>query len=86
MSAIPKRMLVVTTNCVEDTHIHVVSSGSKHFLKASTVYMVSYLFILVFRDKVCLCNSPSSPGTHSVGQAGLILTEIHLPLPSKCWD
>jgi hypothetical protein len=26
------------------------------------------------------------PRTHSVDQAGLKITEIHLPLPPKCWD
>ena len=29
---------------------------------------------------------PGCPGTHSVDQAGLELTEIHLPLPPECWD
>ena len=32
-----------------------------------------------------LCN-PGYPGTHSVDQAGLELTDIHLPLPPECWD
>jgi hypothetical protein len=34
----------------------------------------------LFQDTVSLC-SPGCPGTHSVDQAGLELTEIHLPLP-----
>jgi hypothetical protein len=34
---------------------------------------------------VSLC-SPGCSGTHSVDQAGLELTEIHLPLHPKCWD
>ena len=35
---------------------------------------------------VFLCN-PGCSGTHSVDQAGLELTELHLPLsPPKCWD
>ena len=29
---------------------------------------------------------PWCPGTHCVEQAGLELTEFHLPLPPKCWD
>ena len=33
-----------------------------------------------------LCNSSGCPGSQFVGQAGLELTEIHLPLPPKCWD
>ena len=28
----------------------------------------------------------SSPGTDYIVQAGLELTEIHLPLPPECWD
>ena len=41
-------------------------------------------FFSVFRDKVSLCNNPGYPGTLSVDQAGLELTEIRLP--PKCWD
>ena len=40
--------------------------------------------VVVFQDRVSLC-SPGFPG-HSVNQVGLELTEIHLPLPPKCWD
>lgn len=32
-----------------------------------------------------LC-SPDCPGTHSVAQTGLALTQIHLPLAPECWD
>ena len=35
-------------------------------------------------DKVSLYNHPAYPGTHFVDQAGLQLTEICLPLSSKC--
>jgi len=38
-------------------------------------YLFIY-FILVFRDRISFCNSPGSPGTHYVDQAGLELTEI----------
>ena len=38
---------------------------------------------LLFQDRVSLC-SPGCPGTHSVDQAGLELTEICLPLLPKC--
>ena len=38
-----------------------------------------YLFLLVFRDRVSLCLSGCSK-PQSVHQAGLELTEIHLPL------
>jgi hypothetical protein len=36
------------------------------------------------QDKVSLC-SPGHPGTHCVDQASSN-SEIHLPLPPKCWD
>ena len=32
------------------------------------------------------CSFEACPETHPVGQAGLKLTEICLPLPPKCWD
>jgi hypothetical protein len=48
-----------------------------------------WLFVVVVVVVVVLflC-SPDCPGTHSVEltQAGLKLTEIHLLLPSECWD
>ena len=44
-----------------------------------------FIYFLVFLDWVCLCSS-GCPGTHSVDQADLKLTEIHPPLPSDCWD
>ncbi|XP_037067742.1 cAMP-specific 3',5'-cyclic phosphodiesterase 4C isoform X1 [Peromyscus leucopus] len=40
---------------------------------------------LVFPDGVSLC-SPDCPGSRSVVQAGLELTEIRLPLPPQCWN
>ena len=46
-------------------------------------FNVSWFFcFFVFRDRVFLC-SPGCPGTYSVGQAGLELTEILLLLPPK---
>uniref|UniRef100_A0A8C8U2E8 Large ribosomal subunit protein mL42 n=1 Tax=Peromyscus maniculatus bairdii TaxID=230844 RepID=A0A8C8U2E8_PERMB len=36
--------------------------------------------------KVSLCSFGAFPGTHSVAQAGLELTEIYLALPPECWD
>lgn len=38
-----------------------------------------------FQDKVPLC-SLGCPRAHSVDQAGLELTEIHLPLPPERWE
>uniref|UniRef100_A0A8C8ULV3 Uncharacterized protein n=1 Tax=Peromyscus maniculatus bairdii TaxID=230844 RepID=A0A8C8ULV3_PERMB len=48
-----------------------------------TFLTVFCLFVLVFRDRVSLCSS-GYPGSHFVNQAGLELTEIHLPLPPNC--
>jgi hypothetical protein len=42
-------------------------------------------FGLVFQDRVSLSN-PGCPGTHSLDQDGLKVTEIQLPLPPKHWD
>ena len=39
-------------------------------------------FSFVFQDRVSLCIS-GYPGTQSVDQAGLELTDIHLPLTSR---
>ena len=33
-----------------------------------------------------LCSFGACPGASAIDQAGLELTEIHLPLPFKCWD
>ena len=49
------------------------------------VYFDESGFCLFVADRVSLC-SPGCPGTHSINQAGLELTEIHLPLPPGCWD
>ena len=40
-----------------------------------------FCFVIFFRDRVSLYCFGACPGTHSVDQAGLKLTEIHLPLP-----
>jgi hypothetical protein len=37
--------------------------------------------LFCFSETGFLCVCPGCPGTHSVDQAGLELTEIHLPLP-----
>ena len=41
---------------------------------------------LVFQDRFSLFSFGACPGTHSVDQAGLKLTEICLPLPPECWN
>jgi hypothetical protein len=43
------------------------------------------LLFLVFQDRVPLCRL-DCPRIHSVGQAGLKLTEINLCLLPDCWD
>jgi hypothetical protein len=50
-----------------------------------TVYIYTHTYFIIFFEKVSP-HSPGSPGTHSVDQAGLELTETHLPLPPECWD
>ena len=40
----------------------------------------SLFLFLVFRDRVSLCGFGAYPGTRSGVQAGLVLTEIRLPL------
>lgn len=42
-------------------------------------------FLFAFQDRVLLC-SPSWLGTHYIGQAGLQLSVICLPLPPECCD
>jgi hypothetical protein len=43
------------------------------------------LFVLFFDDRVSLY-SPGYSGIHSVDQASLELTEIHLALPPEFWN
>jgi hypothetical protein len=43
----------------------------------------SYLLVVVFQYMVYLCRTCSYLGIHSVDQAGLELTVIHLPLPPE---
>ena len=46
---------------------------------------IGFLFVCLFVwNRVSLCSS-GSPGTHSIDQAGLKLTEILLPMPPECW-
>jgi hypothetical protein len=49
---------------------------------------LSFFLVVVVDDSDCWVSLGSSgcPGTHFVDQAGLELTEIHLPLPPECWD
>ena len=47
---------------------------------------ILFVCLFCFPDRVSLCNSPGCPGTSSVDQAGLELTEICLPLPPECWN
>jgi hypothetical protein len=49
------------------------------------VCLFDVVFVFVFQNRVSLC-SPGCPKTHSVDQAGLKITEIHLPLPPECGD
>ena len=49
------------------------------------VLFFSLSFRYLGRAGSCNVGNPGCPGTHSIGQAGLELTEIHLPLPPQCW-
>jgi hypothetical protein len=44
-----------------------------------------FSFLLVFQDRASLCFL-ACPGTSSVSQVDLELTEIHLALPPECWE
>ena len=58
----------------------------KSFWYCSFVVVLLFCFVLLFRDRVSLYNSSGCPGTCFVDQAGIVLTEIHLPLVPKFWD
>jgi hypothetical protein len=45
-------------------------------------YLLIHSLIVILRQGFSCC-SLVCPGTHSVDQAGLELTEIYLPLPSE---
>ena len=53
------------------------ADSSSHGLSSSFILIC---FACFFPDRVSLC-SPGCPGTHSVDQASLKLTEIYLLLP-----
>jgi hypothetical protein len=55
------------------------------FSLLSISQFLDLIIYLVFQDKVSLC-SPDCPGTPSVEQAGLELTELHLSPPPESWD
>lgn len=49
-----------------------------------TLVFFLFCFVFVFQGRVSLC-SPH-PGTHPIDHILLELTEIHPPLPPKCWE
>ena len=57
---------------------------SKHGVSL-LIYSASFLFVCLFETGFSVKQS-GHPGTHSIDQAGLVLTEIYLSLPPKCWD
>ena len=67
------------------------SFWGENLLKYSLLFKFAFnkvfvLFVCLFVwDRVSLCD-PGCPGTCSVDQTGLELTEILLSLPLKCWD
>ena len=53
---------------------------------SDTIYVVLNFFVFVFKTGSLLQCSSVCPGAFYVDQASLELTEIHLYLPSECWD
>jgi hypothetical protein len=49
-----------------------LTEPSHHLVRQCCFVLLFLFFLLVFRDRVSLCN-PGCPGTHSVDQAGLEL-------------
>ena len=52
----------------------------------SLLQPLGFLFLFLFFETGFLCVALICPGTRSVEQDGLELTEILLPLSPKCWD
>ena len=52
---------------------------------ALLTHIFIFLFVLFFKREF-LYGFGACPGTSSLDQAGLELTEIRLPLPPKCWN
>ena len=50
---------------------------------AGVVFVCLFVCLFVFETEY---NILGSPETSFVDQAGLELTEKHLPFPPKCWD
>ena len=51
----------------------------------SGLRVLLFCFVTFLRQG-SLCNSPGCPGSHSVDQTDLKLTEIHLPLAPEFWN
>jgi hypothetical protein len=80
-----------------NTVIEAVKVLIEHGVQPSVIILLSLFstphgefvcfFVCLLVEKGFLCvNSHGCPGTCSVDQAGLEITEIHLPLPCECWD
>lgn len=52
---------------------------------SSLAFLLSFLLLFSCDTVFSLC-SPGCPEMSSVDQAGLELTQIHLPLPNEYWD
>jgi hypothetical protein len=80
-------LLVFFMVACPDQSMHFCVLGMNN-LKVKSQYCLRYLFYVFLlpatpaRDQFSLCESVC-PETHSVDQAD---SEIHLPLPSECWD
>ena len=72
---------------LKHTHTtYIVEYSLTLLLLTRSLIFVLFCFVFVCRDRVYLCSFGAFLGTHSGDQAGLELTEIHLPIPPECWD
>ena len=55
-------------------------------MSATVHSTVTLFYFLVFLDRDFLCSFVTCPATLCVEQAGLELTNIHLPQSAECWN
>ena len=76
--------------CIHRIHTHIHTSVQPWRRRGRLRFCLDTNILLFFKFffflRVSLCRFRACPETCSVGQAGLELTEILLPLPPKCWD
>ena len=71
-----------------ETYDYILSLGTEWLGRELEQYLNSHTwkYYLFVSETLFLCVALAVlPRTNSVDQGGLELTEIHLPLPPKCW-